>query len=177
MLPLPVASRVAVPRVKTLVVSLKVTVPVGVGPEAEVTFAEKVTDWPKIEGFGAAAAVTVAPVPSTTWLSAVEVLAAWPASPAYAAVMEWEPTARALVAKVAVPAAFNMPVPRALVASLKVTVPVGVPDVEVTVAVNVTVCPVGEGFSDDERVVVVVGPVIVWVSTVEVLAVWVASPP
>ena len=76
MLALPLPSNVAVPRVNPLVVSLNVTVPVGVGPDVEFTFAEKVTGWPKVEGFGLAEAVTFAPDPSTTWVSTVEVLVA-----------------------------------------------------------------------------------------------------
>ena len=51
-------ARVATPellRVATPICVLpctKVTVPVAMGPEAEVTFAVKVTDLPNVEGFG-----------------------------------------------------------------------------------------------------------------------------
>jgi len=47
-------------------------------------------------------------------------------------------------------------VPRTLVPAVKVTVPTGLAPVEdATFAVNVTVCPTEEGFSDDDTVVVV----------------------
>ena len=73
------------------------------------------------------------------------------------AVMECEPIARVLVAKVVVPAAFNVPVPRAVAPSLNVTVPVGVPDVELTVAVKVLVVPGDAGFNEEDKLVVVLG--------------------
>jgi len=68
--------------------------------------------------------------------------------------MEWLPTARAEVVKVAVPAD-SVPVPSTLAPSRKLTLPVGVPPVPMTVAVNVTDCPERDGFGDDPRVVVV----------------------
>ena len=57
--------------------SLKVTVPVGV-PAPELTVAVNVTDCPETEGLGeeASAVLVAANAWLTTWLSAVEVLAA-----------------------------------------------------------------------------------------------------
>jgi hypothetical protein len=51
--------------------------------------------------------------------------------------------------------ALKVPLPIVAAPSLSVTVPVGVPEVAVTVAVNVTDCPVAEGFTDEITVVVV----------------------
>jgi hypothetical protein len=58
-------------------------------------------------------------------------------------VIDWDPTASAVVLKVATPLAFSGPVPRLVDPSRKVTVPVGTPLVDwgVTVAVNVTLWP------------------------------------
>ena len=59
--------------------------------------------------------------------------------------------------KLATPA-FNVPLPRVTPLSLKVTFPVGVPvpgAAADTVAVNVTVEPVAEGFHEEARTVVV----------------------
>src|SRR5215472_11308438 len=109
MLPLPLASKVAVPTVKPLVVSLKVTVPVAVGPDDDFTLAENVKDWPKVEGLGFAEAVTVAPAPTTIWVSTVDVLGECVASPPWAAVMECDPAARVLIARVALPVASKTP--------------------------------------------------------------------
>ena len=50
---------------------------------------------------------------------------------------------------------------RAVAPSLNRTLPVGVPEAEVTVAVNVTICPKSDGFADDATVVVVGGAVTV----------------
>jgi len=65
-----------------------------------------------------------------------------------------------LVEKVAVNGAVadSVPLPMTVVPSRKFTVPVGVPApgaVTVTVAVNVTLCPKTDGFTDDVRLVLV----------------------
>ena len=70
------------------------------------------------------------------------------------------PTASVLVEKVAVNGAVadSVPLPMTVVPSRKFTVPVGVPApgaVTVTVAVNVTLCPKTDGFTDDVRLVLV----------------------
>ena len=78
----------------------------------------------------------------------------------YRAVIEWDPTVRVLVVKVAVPLD-SVPVPRVTVPSRNVTVPVGVPvagGLTVTVAVNVSDCPNTDGLTDEATVVVVGAP-------------------
>jgi hypothetical protein len=75
--------------------------------------------------------------------SEVEVLLLKVASPPYSAVMLSVPAALKLVVKMAMPEAFNVPVPRLAVPFRKVMVPVGVPPVPVTVAVKVTFVPTG----------------------------------
>ena len=52
------------------------------------------------------------------------------------------------VLKLALPLA-SVPVPSSVLPSLNFTVPVGVVVAEVTVAVNFTVCPALEGFTED----------------------------
>jgi hypothetical protein len=70
--------------------------------------------------------------------------------------MESLPTGNVVVAKVATPLLFKVPVPIVVLPFLKVTVPAGVaPVVAVTVAVKVTDAPDVDGFNDDLRVVVV----------------------
>ena len=62
---------------------------------------------------------------------------------------------------------------------VNVTVPAGVADAEVTVAVNVTLCPRAEGFGEETRVVVVAAPVAaltVWDSAAELLGLKLESP-
>jgi len=49
--------------------------------------------------------------------------------------------------------AFKVPLPIEVAPSKKITVPVGVPAVLVTVAVNVTVCPAVDGFSEEATTV------------------------
>ena len=63
--------------------------------------------------------------------------------------IEFVPTDRLDVEKDARPLPFSGMVARLVGPSLKVTLPVGVPPPEVTVAVNVTVCPDFEGFKDE----------------------------
>ena len=69
--------------------------------------------------------------------------------------IEWPPTASELVVKLAVPPD-TVPVPSVVAPSVNVTVPVGVPgEVELTVAVNVTVWPKTLGLAEDANAVVV----------------------
>jgi hypothetical protein len=73
------------------------------------------------------------------------------------AVIEWPPTLRAEVLKVAVPL-LNAAVPRRVAPSKKLTFPVGVPEPgadAATAAVIVTVAPTLEGFGEVPAVVVV----------------------
>jgi len=74
------------------------------------------------------------------------------------------------VENVALPLA-SVPVPTVVVPSLKATVPLGVPPVEVTVAVNVTAPPNGDGFSDDATAVELAACFTICVSAAEVLPV------
>jgi len=81
-------------------------------------------------------------------------------SPAYEAVIDCVPTAKAVVVNVATPPAFRVPCP-SVVPSRNVTVPVGtlLPDCGATVAVNVTLCP-GVTSAAEAVSVVVVAPVL-----------------
>jgi hypothetical protein len=75
-------------------------------------------------------------------------------SPEYFAVIECDPAARVEVVSVALPA-LKVPVPIEFVPSRNETVPDGVPgEVLLTVAVNVTDCPVVDGLADDVTEVV-----------------------
>jgi hypothetical protein len=100
--------------------------------------------------------VSVAWSAFTVCVRAGEVLVRKLPSPAYTAVIEWEPPESEDVVNVASPEALSVPVPRVVAPSLKVTVPVGVPTGLVTVAVNVTDSPGTVGVLDVATVVVVV---------------------
>src|SRR5262245_10149212 len=71
--------------------------------------------------------------------------------------MTWLPSARDAVVNVACPEALSVPEPRVVVPSLNVTVPPAVTGVPllVTVAVNVTLPAVSDGFGDDTSEVLV----------------------
>src|ERR1051326_5923187 len=87
------------------------------------------------------------------------------------------PRALALLVNVAWPE-LRVPVPRVLPPSLKVTVPDGVPEpgeTGLTWAVKVTDWPTTDGLAEEERVVVVLALLTVWVMTVEVLALKLSS--
>ena len=78
--------------------------------------------------------------------------------------MEWLPTARLEVEKVAVPP-LRVPVPSVAVPSRKVTMPVGVPApgaFALTEAVNVTLWPNTEGLVEEETLVVVSSWLTIW---------------
>ena len=64
------------------------------------------------------------------------------------------PTGKVAVLRLALPPA-RFTVPRTTEPEVNVTVPVGVVVGDVTVAVNLTVCPAVEGFFEDTIVVVV----------------------
>jgi hypothetical protein len=112
-------------------------------------------------------------------VKAVEVLAAKVVSPWYAAVIECALAVNVEVENVAWPA-LSVPVPMLVAPSRNATVPVIVPaEVLVTVAVNVTVWPAVEGFTEEARTVVVAGLAglfTVCVKAIEVLGANVASP-
>src|SRR5438552_1775601 len=95
--------------------------------------------------------------------------------------MEWAPAARAVVARVAVPAADSVAVPRLLVPSRNVTVlpAVGVAvagAADVTVAVNVTDWPTPDGLVAEVTVAFVLALLIVCVMAAEVLVAKLGSP-
>jgi hypothetical protein len=156
---IPLPFKVPVPR--AVVPFRKVTVPVGtvVFPAGPATDAVKVTLVPKVIEVADAASLVVEAVgvivaATTVTVTAGEEEVAKLESPAYEAVMECVPTAKVVMARVATPDPFNVPVPRDVVPSRNVTVPVGTvvsPLGPTTVAVRVTLCPavteVGEAAS------------------------------
>jgi hypothetical protein len=117
----------------------------------------------------------------TTWPKIAEVLAEKFESPAYAAVIEWVPTASVDVVKEAAPLVFSVAVPRETVPSRKATVPVGVPELaDEIVAVKVTGAPLDvEGAELSKAVVVAAAAVecMVSVTAAEVLEVKLESAP
>jgi hypothetical protein len=141
----PAALSAAVPR---MVVPLrKATVPVGtVLPVCGATLAVKVTLCPVLIAVAEElnAVVVATRVCVTVTATAVDTELEFVVLPAYEAVIDCVPAARALVLKEAAPLALRVAVPSAVVPSRKVTVPVGVvlPDAGATVAVNVTLWPV-----------------------------------
>jgi hypothetical protein len=94
--------------------------------------------------------------------------------PPYAAVIEWDPTARVDVVNVAFALAI-VPVPSVVVPSLNVTVPVAAEGE--MVAVKVTDEPKVDGLADEANVSVVFALFTVWVSAEDVLGLRFASPP
>ena|SRR5579863_7960228 len=93
--------RVAVPTIVDP--SLNVTVPMGAEEPEPVTWAVKTTACPYNEGFSEEDTEVVVGFLLTTWVIAVDVLAAKVASPAQAALIEWEPAASVVVVKLAAP--------------------------------------------------------------------------
>jgi hypothetical protein len=93
-------------------------------------------------------------------------------------VIVWLPTVNVDVVKVALPPE-SVPAPMLTPPSRNVTVPVGVPepgDAALTVAVNVTVWPNVEGFSDEVTVVELESLFTVWVMAADVLELKLVSP-
>src|SRR5438094_7366202 len=148
--------------------SLNSTLPLGEPAPGAVTFtvAVNVTLWPNTDGLADELRLVDVLALFTTCDTAELVLVMKFVSPPYTAVMLCVPTLRADVAHVATPAASAcapQPVTE-LAPSLKFTLPVGVPApgaVAVTVAVNVTLCPNTDGFTDDVRLV----DVLAWLTT------------
>ena len=66
---------------------LNMTVPLTDPPKAGITVAVKVTEFPKFEGFGDDASVTLLPALFTTFVNAAEVLGASSTLPPYVAVI------------------------------------------------------------------------------------------
>src|SRR5207247_1245517 len=142
-----------------------------------VTVAVKVTDCLNTDGLTEELTDVVVPY-FTVCVSLGDVLAVKFASPPYDALIEREPTAGVLVANVAGPEPFRVPVARVLGPSLKVTVPVGVPAPLVlafTVAVKVTGCPDTDGLIEETTPVVVPGSVVVVVDAALVVVVVVGA--
>ena len=88
--------------------------------------------------------------------------------------IEFDPTASVEMLNVAFPALI-VPVPSVVFPSANVTVPVAV--VGVTVAVNVTDEPYADGFADETSVTVVLALFTIWVSTEDVLPLYLELPP
>ena len=131
-----------------LLPSKNVTVPVAVDGE---TVAAKTTDCPTFDGLGLDVSVMVV-LYLTVCIKTAEVLLLLLVSPLYVAVIEWFPTERLEVEKVALPPP-KVPVPNMDVPSRNVTVPVAVAGA--TVAVNVTDWPSADGLRLEVSVVVV----------------------
>ena len=118
--------------------SVKVTVPVGIGPPEEVTAAVKVTDWPNVDGFSDEVRAVVAVALFTVCDTVPEVLPVKLASPPYVAVTECVPGISVLTVNIDW-FELTVAVPSVFAPSLKVIVPVAPPpNCGVTVAVNVT---------------------------------------
>jgi hypothetical protein len=112
----------------------------------------------------------------TVKLRAGDVLAMRLASPLYAAVMEWLPTAGDEMLRVAT-LLLTAALPSTTEPSLKVTVPVAMPPLApVTVAVRVTACPVYAGFADELSAVELPAMPTVSVTAAEELVLKVLSP-
>ena len=153
-------ARVPVPRV--VEPSVKVTVPVGAAvPEAGVTVAVKVRLVPLTAVVAEAARVVVVAMLATggptVTVMVEETLPRKVVDPAKPAVMLWDPMARAVVEKVALPVASTFAEPRTVSPSLKRTAPVGVvlPVAGATVAVKVTLEPWAMEVAEAVSVVVV----------------------
>jgi len=159
----------SVPVPITVAPSEKVTVPVAV-PPLVVTLAVNVTLAPNVLGFTLDTIVVVLVAICTVCSSAADVLPLSFVSPPYTAVSVCAPTASVDVVSVAIPLAFNVPVPSGVVPSIKVAVPVATPPFPVTVAVSVTVMPAIEGVPLDASAVAVVAEVTVSAIGVDALA-------
>jgi hypothetical protein len=115
------------------------TVPLNCG----VTFAVKVTDCPKFDGFCEEVKVVVVVALLTTWLTVFDVLPVKFESPPYTALIVSVPAGSAEVVKLAEPP-LNDPVPNLFVPPLMnamVSPSGGAPALEVTTALKVTACP------------------------------------
>jgi hypothetical protein len=168
--------RLAVPKVEAP--SRNVTVPVGVPVNCGDTAAENDTICLNTDGFSELDSIIETLPNVTVCVSGVAVLELKLVSPEYKAVMEWLPADNVAVETVAVPVPDRLAVPSVIVPpSRNVTVPVGVPLTwGVTVAVNATVCPKTDGFSELATVVVVVALLIDCVIGGEVLELKFVSP-
>ncbi len=111
-----------------------------------------VTVRPLVDGFAELASIVVLVNELTTCDSADDVLPACVPSPEYVAVTLCVPTVSVDVVSAAWLEPLSVPVPRSVAPSKKSTVPVAVGE---TVAVNVTVKPLVDGFAELASVVVV----------------------
>lgn len=149
----------------------------------DITIAVKATFAPTADGFrDELTAVVVADlvVEFTVCVIAGDVLVAYEESPEYVAVIVWPPVLRALVEYCAAPEPSVTGEPSAAEPSKNCTVPVIVPLVEeVTAAVNVTLAPAVDGFTDEVTTVVVEAfepALIVCVIAGDVLVAYAESP-
>lgn len=156
--------------------SRNVTIPVGIPEVEEVTVAVNVTglsldaEMEELTNATVVGAVTAGVMVSIT---AVEVLLAKFALPAYLQMIECVPTVSVDVIKVATALLLSVPVPSVAVPSRKVMLPVGVPEpLDVMVAVNVSGLPLDAEAAEATMVAVVAAAaagVMVSVKTGEVL--------
>jgi hypothetical protein len=138
--------------------SKNVMLPESVPGVVELTVAVNMTVCPTVEGF-TDDTTTVLLVASTICPIPEDVAGANVASPLYEQKIECVPAPSDVVVNVALPPLNVTGAPRAFPLSRNVTVPVGVPGVvDVIVAVNVTACPIVEGFKDDAIVARVAAP-------------------
>ncbi|HET6503336.1 MAG TPA: hypothetical protein VFG87_21510 [Amycolatopsis sp.] len=166
----PLTPTASVPMTVAVVVSVKVTEPVGSPSPVQVTTAVKVTGWSCVAGFGVPVTVTVVVVALTMTVPSDGRQVAFPPYTAVTVCAEGGAVKVVVTDAVAtpptgapsVPVARNTGVP---VVSKKLTVPVGLstpPPGQVTVAVRVTAVPAG-AVAGVAVTVVVVG-VVAWAS-------------
>ena len=141
---------------------MNVTVPVASIGRVAV----KATETPNVEGFNADTRLMVGVALFTVCVNTLEVAALKLESPPYEAVMECDPTAKAVVDNVAAPP-LSVPVPRVFTPSRNVTVPVAAAG---SVAVNVTEAPFFDGLREEVRPTVGDAVLTVCVNGLEVAA-------
>jgi hypothetical protein len=161
---------------RTVLPSLKVTVPAGIPPVDEITVAVKVTACPTDEGLTEDVSVVVVVACVTVCERADDELPRKLVSPPYSAVMAWVPVERLDVLKAACPDELRVPVPIGAPPSLNVTLPVRPATLEVTRAVKVTIWPATAGFLDELTLVEVDALLTVCVTGADVLARKLALP-
>src|ERR1700683_5103532 len=145
---------------------LNVTIsPFGGTPLLELTVAVNVTLCPLAIGVAEDVTNLVVAAFATICASCGDALPLKSALPLYVAPMLCVPAFRVEVVNSACPDPLSVTVPSAAAPSLNVTDPVAIPEVNgVTVAVNVTVCPGADGFTEETSAVDVPACVTLWIS-------------
>ena len=133
---------------KTVVLSFKLIVPVGIPDVEDFTVAVNDTFWPKAEGLPEGTSEVEVAASVTVCDTAGDVLPANVVLPSYVTVTGCMPTDQFKSVRVAFPPE-SVALATVEPASWKSTTPSGVPCGEVTVAVSVTACPKAEGFSEE----------------------------